>query len=136
MLCSVTWIGLTHGSGWLEIFQFLVGWVHYSKSTKDEEGGAAYRGGSMVGGGDSPPRKTARKISPTISFIPDLKPSFSANPSHRSLSFSSSGLTTWIPQTFTVTTEHIRFSFLVVLAVLHFLPRDAVIRRTCMALCL
>jgi len=32
--------------------------------------------------------------SPTLSFIPDLKPSFSANPSHCSLSFSSSGLTT------------------------------------------
>jgi len=32
--------------------------------------------------------------SPTLSFIPDLKPSFSANPSHRSLSFSSSELTT------------------------------------------
>jgi len=31
--------------------------------------------------------------SPTLSFIPDLKPSFSANPSHCSLSFSSSGLT-------------------------------------------
>jgi len=28
-----------------------------------------------------------------------LKTSFSANPSHRSLSFSSSGFTTWIPQT-------------------------------------
>ena len=37
--------------------------------------------------------------SPTHSFIPCLKPSFSANPSHHSLSFSSSGLTTWIPQT-------------------------------------
>ena len=32
--------------------------------------------------------------SPTHSFIPGLKPSFSANPSLRSLSFSSSGLTT------------------------------------------
>ena len=51
--------------------------------------------------------------SPTHSFIPRLKPSFSANPSHRSLSFSSSGLTTWIPQTFTVTSKHIRFYFLV-----------------------
>jgi len=30
--------------------------------------------------------------SPTHSFIPGLKPSFYANPSHRSLSFSSSGL--------------------------------------------
>ena len=45
----------------------------------------------------------------THSFISDLKPSFSANPSHHSLSFSSSGLTTWIPQTFTVTSEHTRF---------------------------
>jgi len=51
--------------------------------------------------------------SPAHSFIPGLKPSFSANPSHRSLSFSSSGLIAWIPQTFTVTTsEHIRFYFL------------------------
>ena len=33
--------------------------------------------------------------SPTFSFIPDLKPSFSANPSHCSLSFSTSELTTW-----------------------------------------
>jgi len=32
---------------------------------------------------------------PTLSFIPDLKPSFSANPPHCSLSFSSSWLTTW-----------------------------------------
>ena len=37
--------------------------------------------------------------STTHSFIPGLKPFFSANPSYRSLSFSSSGLTTWIPQT-------------------------------------
>ena len=37
------------------------------------------------------------------------------NPSHCSLSFSSSGLTTWIPSTFTVTSEHIRFYFLVFL---------------------
>jgi len=53
------------------------------------------------------------------SFIPDLKPSFSANPSHCSLSFSS-GLTTWISRTFTVTSEHIRFYFLL-FSVLHFL---------------
>ena len=51
--------------------------------------------------------------SPTLSFIPDLKPSFSANPSHCSLSFSSPGLT------FTVTSEHIRF-FLFSFSVLHF----------------
>jgi len=31
--------------------------------------------------------------SPILSFIPDLKPSYSANPSHCSLSFSSSPLT-------------------------------------------
>jgi len=53
--------------------------------------------------------------SPTHSFIPGLKPSFSANPSNHSLSFSSSGLTTWILQTFTVTSEHIRFYILVFL---------------------
>jgi len=58
--------------------------------------------------------------SPTHSFIPGLKPSFSTNPSHCSLSFSSSGLTTWIPQTFTVVSEHIRFYFLFFF-VLHFL---------------
>jgi len=37
--------------------------------------------------------------SPTHSFIPGLKPFLSANPSQRSISFSSFGLTTWIPQT-------------------------------------
>ena len=51
-------------------------------------------------------------LSPTLSIIPDLETSYSANPSHCSLSFSSSGLTTWIAQTFTVTSEHIRFYFL------------------------
>jgi len=35
--------------------------------------------------------------SPTLSFVPDLKPSFSANPSHCSLS-SSSQLTTRFPR--------------------------------------
>jgi len=34
----------------------------------------------------------------TNSFIPGLKPSLSASPSHRSLSFSSLGLTTWFPR--------------------------------------
>jgi len=34
---SCPWVGLTRGlgwvgSGWVEIFQFLVGWVYYSKS--------------------------------------------------------------------------------------------------------
>ena len=36
---------------------------------------------------------------------------FFANPSHRSLSFCSSGLTTWIPQTFTVTSNISAFTF-------------------------
>ena len=36
--------------------------------------------------------------SPTHSFIPDLKPPFSANRFHCSLSFSSSALTTWSPR--------------------------------------
>jgi len=53
--------------------------------------------------------------SPTLSLIPDSKPPFSANLSHCNLSFSSSGLTTWISQTFTVTSEHIGFYFLVFL---------------------
>jgi len=44
-------------------------------------------------------------------FIPGLKPSFSPNPFHHSLSFSSSEQTTWIPHTFTVTSEHIGFTF-------------------------
>jgi len=40
---SCPWVGLPHGlgwvgSGWVEIFQFLVGWVHYSKSTKNSKG--------------------------------------------------------------------------------------------------
>jgi len=37
--------------------------------------------------------------SPTHSFIPGLKPSFSANPSYHSPSFFFSGFTTWISQT-------------------------------------
>jgi len=48
--------------------------------------------------------------SPTHCFIPGLKPFFSANPFHRSLSFSSSDL-----PDFTVTSEHTRFYFLVFL---------------------
>ena len=57
--------------------------------------------------------------SPTHSVISGLKPSHSANPSHCSLSFSSSGLTTWIPQTLTVTFQHIRY-LLFSFSVLHF----------------
>jgi len=45
---------------------------------------------------------------PLYSFIPGLKPFFSANPSQRNL-FSFSGLTPWIPRLFTDTSEHIRF---------------------------
>jgi len=49
-------------------------------------------------------------LSPPHSFIPDLKPPFSANPSHRSPSFSSSGLNIHgFPGLFTVTSEHIHF---------------------------
>ena len=50
-----------------------------------------------------------------LTLIPGLKLSFSANPSHRSFSFSSSGFTTWIPQTVYCTSEHIRLYFLVFL---------------------
>jgi len=46
-------------------------------------------------------------------FHSALKRSFSANPSHRSLSSSSSGLTTWFPRLFAVTSERILFYFLV-----------------------
>ena len=53
----------------------------------------------------------------THSFITDLKPSFSANPSHCSLSFSSSGQTTWIPESYFFAYPFLLFSF----SVLHFL---------------
>jgi len=53
-------------------------------------------------------------LSLSLSFIPDLKPSFSANPPRRSLSFFFR-TDYMIPQTFTVTSEHIRFYFLVFL---------------------
>jgi len=49
--------------------------------------------------------------SPAHLFTSGFTPSFSANPSHRSRFFSSSGLTTWISQTLTVTSEHIRFYY-------------------------
>jgi len=52
--------------------------------------------------------------SPALSFIPGLKPSFSANPSHCSLFFFFR-TDYMIPETFTVTCEHIRFYFLVFL---------------------
>jgi len=35
---SVGWVDPWVGLGWVEIFQFLVGWVHYSKSTKNLKG--------------------------------------------------------------------------------------------------
>jgi len=56
-----------------------------------------------------------RFASPTHSFIPVLKPPFSANPSHCSLSFFFFRTDYMIPHTFTVTSEHIRFYCLVFL---------------------
>jgi len=58
--------------------------------------------------------------SPTLSFIPDLKPSFSAKPSHCSLSFSSSGLTTWFPRLLLLLLS-ISVFLLFSLSVLHFI---------------
>ena len=52
--------------------------------------------------------------SPTVSFIPDLKPFFSANPSHCSLFFFFR-TDYMIPQTFTVTSSIGSFYFLVFL---------------------
>ena len=52
--------------------------------------------------------------SPTLSFIRDLKLSFSANPPSCSLFFFFR-TDYMIPQTFTVTADHIRFYFLVFL---------------------
>jgi len=46
---------------------------------------------------------------PSPSFISNLKPSFSANPSHCRLSFFFIRTDYMIPQSFTVTSEHIRF---------------------------
>jgi len=65
--------------------------------------------------------------SPTHSFIPCLKPSFTANPSHCSPSFlllkySLHGL----PRLFTVITEHICFLLSVFLVFLHFLVVSSV----------
>ena len=51
----------------------------------------------------------------TLSFIPDLKPSFSANPPPLQSFFFFFRTDYTIPQTFTVTSEHIRFYFLVFL---------------------
>jgi len=48
-------------------------------------------------------------IAPSL-FTPGSKPSFSANPSHRSL-LSSSGLTARNPRTFTDTSDHIHLYF-------------------------
>ena len=54
--------------------------------------------------------------SPTHSFIPDLNLPFLQILPTTAFLFSSSGLTTWIPQTvFAVTSEHIRFYFLLFL---------------------
>jgi len=52
--------------------------------------------------------------SPTPSFIPGLKPSFSANPLNPPQPFLFFSRTDYmIPRTFTVTSEHTRFHFLV-----------------------
>jgi len=48
----------------------------------------------------------------TLSFLKSF--SFSSNPFHFSLFFSSSGLTAWIPLTVTVASEHIRFFYFLV----------------------
>jgi len=57
-------------------------------------------------------RSTYRGFSsPTLSFIPDLKPSFSANLSHCSLSFSSSELTTWFPRLLLLLLIYLRLLF-------------------------
>ena len=49
------------------------------------------------------------RLSPTHSFIPGLKPSFSANSSHSSLPFLLQAWLCGFPRLFTVTSEHIRF---------------------------
>ena len=59
--------------------------------------------------------------SPTLSFIQDLKPSFSANPFPLQPFFFFFRTDYMIPQTFTVTSEHIRFYFLVFLFYLCYL---------------
>ena len=65
---------------------------------------SALKHGGSVGSIDSP-------LSPSHSFIPGSKPSFSANPSHRSLSFILHDWPHGFPGLFTDTSEHIRFYF-------------------------
>jgi len=75
---------------------------------------SGYYAGSISNQSGSPMTMQIEEVFPGVTvkaFIPGLKPSFSPNPFHRSLSFSSSGLTAWIPHTFTVTSEHIGFTF-------------------------
>jgi len=55
------------------------------------------------------------------SFIPRLKPSFSANPSHRILPFLLQDSLHGFPGLFTDTSEHIRFFLLFSFSVFHFL---------------
>ena len=62
-----------------------------------------------------------RYLSPTHSFIPGLKPSFSANHSKRSLSFSSTGFTTGIPQTVYLLLSIFRLLLFSFFSFLHFL---------------
>jgi len=83
----------------------------------------------------SPPAFAAerRRLLPIVILCPrgaqqqTRRRQFQAAPTHRSrsfpyrsLSFSSSGLTAWIPQTFTATSGHTRFYFLLFVSVLHF----------------
>jgi len=60
-------------------------------------------------------RLTTPIIRHPLSFIPGLKPSFSAKPSHRSLPFLLQACFHGFPGLFAATSEHIRFYFLVYL---------------------
>ena len=69
---------------------------------------------SSIGSIDSP---LSSSITPQ-SFIPGLKPSFSANPSHRSLPFLLQDWLHGFPGLFTNTSEHMHFYFLVFFSLL------------------
>ena len=71
-------------------------------------------GTSSIGSIDSPLSSSITLLLTIHSFIPGLKPSFSAYPSHRSLPFLSRTM-------FTDTSEHIRFLLLVIFSIFHFL---------------
>ena len=57
---------------------------------------------------------SSSSLSPPHSFIPGLKPSFSANPSHRSLPFLFQDWLHGFPRLLTVTSEHIRCFYILV----------------------